>query len=54
MYIGRENMLTQLDKMISNLDTNIQELSPEQTTTNGGDSTGTKYRVFPARRLINS
>ena len=36
MYIGRDNMITQLDKMISNLDTNIKEMTPKQTTSNGG------------------
>ena len=34
MYIGRENMISQLDKMISNLDTNIKEMTPKQTTSN--------------------
>lgn len=39
MYIGRDNMITQLDKMISNLDTNIKEMTPKQTTSNWGGGT---------------
>lgn len=43
MYIGRDNMITQLDKMISNLDTNIKEMTPKQTTTDKGwDSSNKK------------
>lgn len=54
MYIGRDNMITQLDKMISNLDTNIKEMTPKQTTSNwGGASWGGSSNSFWLWDIVN-
>jgi hypothetical protein len=45
-------MISQLDKMISNLDTNIKEMTPKQTTTDKGWGSSNK-KSYSLGDIIN-